>query len=148
MASPERAPEHLLCLSYQGSCSVGISLDHRSTKTGAPDDERSLTVRRLAELTQQVLREGTSVEEAAALMGKEFHLPGTIASEYRHLGKSGRAVLSACFPRKRRQMFGFPEGYQITRLMRIGVHYISITPYALPRCASMVHKSLAHINLS
>eukprot|EP00877_Chromochloris_zofingiensis_P001743 jgi/Chrzof1/1156/Cz01g42190.t1 len=62
----------------QGSCSVGISLDHRSTKTGAPDDERSLTVRRLAELTQQVLREGTSVEEAAALMGKEFHLPGHI----------------------------------------------------------------------
>lgn len=41
-------------LARQGSCSVGVSLDHRSTKTGAPDDERSLTIRRLAELYQEV----------------------------------------------------------------------------------------------
>jgi hypothetical protein len=45
---------HVFACVLQGSCSVGISLDHRSTKTGAPDDERSLTVRRLAELYQEV----------------------------------------------------------------------------------------------
>jgi 3,4-dihydroxy 2-butanone 4-phosphate synthase len=55
---------------------VGISLDHRSTKTGAPDVERSLTCRRLAELYAEVQQAGRSVREAGEALGAEFHAPG------------------------------------------------------------------------
>lgn len=60
----------------QGKCSVGLSLDHRSTHTGAPDDERSLTVRRLAELYVETAEE--EVAHAASALGREFHVPGHI----------------------------------------------------------------------
>eukprot|EP00897_Mesotaenium_endlicherianum_P008570 jgi/Mesen1/7741/ME000407S06966 len=60
----------------QGSCSVGLSLDHRSTKTGAPDVERSLTCRRLAELWDEARHK--NVRDAGELLGKEFHIPGHI----------------------------------------------------------------------
>ncbi|XRB17123.1 3,4-dihydroxy-2-butanone 4-phosphate synthase [Pseudoscourfieldia marina] len=62
----------------QGSCSVGISLDHRSTKTGAPDDERSFTCRRLAALYEEVVDEGLSPAEAAERLSDEYHVPGHI----------------------------------------------------------------------
>lgn len=62
----------------QGSCSVGLSLDHRNTKTGAPDVERSFTCRRLAELFQEVKKNGTGEAEAGGLLGVEFHTPGHI----------------------------------------------------------------------
>jgi len=62
----------------QGSCSVGISLDHRSTKTGAPDNERCVTVQRLAEMAEEVLTQGIPQAAAAEMLGKEFHLPGHI----------------------------------------------------------------------
>lgn len=58
---------HVFACVLQGSCSVGISLDHRSTKTGAPDDERSLTVRKLANLYQEV--DGGGGREEGQLMG-------------------------------------------------------------------------------
>lgn len=61
----------------QGSCSVGLSLDHRTTKTGAPDVERSFTCRRLAELYQEVATE-VSQSDAAKRLGEEFHTPGHI----------------------------------------------------------------------
>ena len=64
----------------QGSCSVGLSLDHRSTHTGAPDVERSLTCRRLAELWGEISAADPplSSEEAMRRLGKEFHTPGHI----------------------------------------------------------------------
>ncbi|GJP55942.1 hypothetical protein CLOM_g14953 [Closterium sp. NIES-68] len=77
----------------QGSCSVGLSLDHRSTHTGAPDSERSLTCRRLALLWEEIRgeRAESSVEagkaegegeaereDAMRRLGKEFHTPGHI----------------------------------------------------------------------
>ncbi|KAG0587456.1 hypothetical protein KC19_2G165300 [Ceratodon purpureus] len=62
----------------QGSCSVGLSLDHRNTKTGAPDVERSFTCRRLAELFEEVRDNGTELARAAELLGAEFHTPGHI----------------------------------------------------------------------
>ncbi|XP_024375117.1 uncharacterized protein [Physcomitrium patens] len=62
----------------QGSCSVGVSLDHRTTKTGAPDVERSYTCRRLAELFQEVKEMETSVDASQRRFGEEFHTPGHI----------------------------------------------------------------------
>ncbi|CAI6007177.1 unnamed protein product [Closterium sp. NIES-64] len=77
----------------QGSCSVGLSLDHRSTHTGAPDSERSLTCRRLALLWEEIRAERANSsgeagkseaegqaeqEDAMRRLGKEFHTPGHI----------------------------------------------------------------------
>jgi len=62
----------------QGTCSVGLSLDHRSTHTGAPDDERSFTCRRLAEMVKVALEQPHEVQTNAEALGKEFHIPGHI----------------------------------------------------------------------
>jgi 3,4-dihydroxy 2-butanone 4-phosphate synthase len=63
----------------QGSCSVGLSLDHRSTHTGAPDNERSLTCRRLAEMARDALEVSPDdVERNGAAFGGEFHVPGHV----------------------------------------------------------------------
>ncbi|KAF8056215.1 ribB [Scenedesmus sp. PABB004] len=62
----------------QGGCSVGVSLDHRSTKTGAPDDERSVTVRRLAALYDEAAAAQLDPAVAGERLGAEFHLPGHI----------------------------------------------------------------------
>lgn len=62
----------------QYSCSVSVSLDHRSTATGAPDVERSLTCRRLAELYQECQKKGLAPDEACAELGREFHTPGHV----------------------------------------------------------------------
>ncbi|EFJ21157.1 hypothetical protein SELMODRAFT_176418 [Selaginella moellendorffii] len=59
----------------QGSCSVGISLDHRSLKTGASDVERSYTCRRLAGLWGEHSCASNGNGEA---FGREFHAPGHI----------------------------------------------------------------------
>jgi 3,4-dihydroxy 2-butanone 4-phosphate synthase len=61
----------------QGTCSVGISLDHRSTKTGAPDAERSWTCKRFSQLAADALNK-EKTEEAKAAFGSEFHVPGHI----------------------------------------------------------------------
>jgi 3,4-dihydroxy 2-butanone 4-phosphate synthase len=61
----------------QGACSVGISLDHRSTKTGAPDAERSWTCKRFSQLAAEVLKK-EKTEAAKAAFGREFHVPGHI----------------------------------------------------------------------
>eukprot|EP00271_Cylindrocystis_brebissonii_P010437 TRINITY_DN26624_c0_g1_i1.p1 TRINITY_DN26624_c0_g1~~TRINITY_DN26624_c0_g1_i1.p1 ORF type:complete len:292 (-),score=38.61 TRINITY_DN26624_c0_g1_i1:489-1247(-) len=64
----------------QGSCSVGISLDLRTSHTGAPDDERSATCRTLAKLYEEVKSQvpplGTTA--AAERLGAVFHTPGHI----------------------------------------------------------------------
>eukprot|EP00951_Prasinocladus_malaysianus_P006770 scaffold48207_cov49-Prasinocladus_malaysianus.AAC.2 len=71
----------------QGSCSVGLSLDHRATHTGAPDNERSYTCRRLAELAQEALDAGPGmVASNAAALGEEFHVPGHIFMCTEHSG--------------------------------------------------------------
>lgn len=72
----------------QGSCSVGVSLDHRSTHTGAPDLERSFTCRRLAELSRELNAAAAAASivgttkngqvSAARRLGEEFHSPGHI----------------------------------------------------------------------
>jgi len=62
----------------QGDCSVSLSFDHRSTKTGAPDVERSFTVRRFAELSEDVTSRTVSVPQAGRALGAEFHSPGHI----------------------------------------------------------------------
>jgi 3,4-dihydroxy-2-butanone 4-phosphate synthase len=63
----------------QYSCSVSVSLDHRSTATGALDVERSLTCRRLAELYQEFQEKGLALDEACAELGREFHTPGHVS---------------------------------------------------------------------
>ena len=80
----------------QGACSVGLSFDHRSTKTGAPDSERSVTCRRFAELFEEVkadknlsgLRDEGRTEEvrttAMERFGAEFHTPGHIFTCLEH----------------------------------------------------------------
>lgn len=68
----------------QGSCSVGVSIDHRSTHTGAPDVERSLTCRHLAKVWQEVRADAPAADAeggkaaAARRLGEEFHSPGHI----------------------------------------------------------------------
>lgn len=63
----------------QGACSVGLSIDHRSTKTGAPDDERALTCRRFAELAKIHAGSGSGDKRGAReALAAEFHTPGHI----------------------------------------------------------------------
>ncbi|CAG9463737.1 unnamed protein product [Pedinophyceae sp. YPF-701] len=62
----------------QGDCSVGISFDHRTTKTGAPDDQRSYTISRFSQLAAEVAESGASVADAARQLGEEFHSPGHV----------------------------------------------------------------------
>eukprot|EP00850_Spirogloea_muscicola_P020616 SM000222S06957 [mRNA] locus=s222:24773:25634:+ [translate_table: standard] len=63
----------------QGSCSVSLSLDHRSTHTGAPDAERALTCRRLAQLYLDHASPQPAPSPAAMdALGAEFHTPGHI----------------------------------------------------------------------
>jgi 3,4-dihydroxy-2-butanone 4-phosphate synthase len=57
---------------------VSVSLDHRSTATGAPDVERSLTCRRLAELYQECQKKGLAPDKACSELGREFHTPGHV----------------------------------------------------------------------
>ncbi|CAM6024455.1 unnamed protein product [Sphagnum balticum] len=64
----------------QGSCSMGILLDHKSLKTGAPDVERSFTCRWLVKLCQKVVKLENEInrEEEPRIFGEEFHTPSHI----------------------------------------------------------------------
>eukprot|EP00958_Prasinococcus_capsulatus_P007172 scaffold666_cov332-Prasinococcus_capsulatus_cf.AAC.1 len=79
----------------QGTCSVSLSFDHRSTHTGASDEEIAVTCSKLAALYERcryrvrngcrtkmtggcLLAEGLGEEESIELLGAEFHTPGHI----------------------------------------------------------------------
>ena len=65
-------------LQYDARSAFTLSINHRDTFTGITDRDRSLTTRRFAQLTHQVLAEGTGQSEAIAMLGKEFRTPGHI----------------------------------------------------------------------
>ena len=65
-------------LQYDARSAFTLSINHRDTFTGITDRDRALTTRRFAELTQQVLTEGTDQAQAIAALGKEFRTPGHI----------------------------------------------------------------------
>ena len=65
-------------LQYDARSAFTLSINHRETFTGITDRDRALTTRRFAELTQQVLSEGTDQAQAIAALGKEFRTPGHI----------------------------------------------------------------------
>ncbi len=61
---------------YDNKSSFSVSLNHRGTFTGVTDRDRSLTIRRFAELTKEI--EGLSNNEALKLLGREFRSPGHV----------------------------------------------------------------------
>ncbi|MEE3089964.1 MAG: 3,4-dihydroxy-2-butanone-4-phosphate synthase, partial [Candidatus Thermoplasmatota archaeon] len=65
-------------LQYDARSAFTLSINHRETFTGITDRDRALTTRRFAELTKQVLSEGTDRAQAIAALGKEFRTPGHI----------------------------------------------------------------------
>ena len=65
-------------LRYDSRSAFTLSLNHRETYTGITDKDRSLTTRRFAELTNQVLENNIDDKEAKRLLGQEFRTPGHI----------------------------------------------------------------------
>ena len=65
-------------LRYDSRSAFTLSLNHRETYTGITDKDRSLTTRRFAELTNQVLVNNIDDKEAKRLLGQEFRTPGHI----------------------------------------------------------------------
>ena len=65
-------------LRYDARSAFTLSLNHRNTYTGITDLDRSLTTRRFAELTQELMQSGTDGIEAQVAIGKEFRTPGHI----------------------------------------------------------------------
>jgi 3,4-dihydroxy 2-butanone 4-phosphate synthase len=61
----------------QGTCSAGISLDHRSTKADTPDTERSWTCKRFVQLAAEALKKEKIIDAKAAFK-TEYHVPGHI----------------------------------------------------------------------
>lgn len=61
---------------YDTKSSFSITLNHRDTFTGITDIDRSLTMKRFAELVKKT--ENLSSKEAVKLLGKEFRSPGHI----------------------------------------------------------------------
>lgn len=70
----------------QGKCSVGPSFDYRGTKTGATDEEIAITMRKFAELYQQVVASSSTdlnedkIKQNQMELGKQFHTPGHVFS--------------------------------------------------------------------
>eukprot|EP00747_Dinoflagellata_sp_TGD_P088836 gnl/TRDRNA2_/TRDRNA2_164135_c0_seq1.p1 gnl/TRDRNA2_/TRDRNA2_164135_c0~~gnl/TRDRNA2_/TRDRNA2_164135_c0_seq1.p1 ORF type:complete len:372 (+),score=58.53 gnl/TRDRNA2_/TRDRNA2_164135_c0_seq1:31-1146(+) len=70
----------------QGQCSVGPSFDFRDTKTGATDEEIAITMRKFAELYQEVAHATGSdlsaqqIKQNQVKLGTQFHTPGHIFS--------------------------------------------------------------------
>jgi len=62
----------------QGSCSVSLSFDHRSTHTGASDHEIAVTCSEFARLYQRCRQENLQEEQSIEQLGLAFHTPGHI----------------------------------------------------------------------
>ena len=65
-------------LRYDARSAFTLSLNHRETYTGITDVDRSLTTRRFAELTQELIKAGVDGIDAQVALGKEFRTPGHI----------------------------------------------------------------------
>ena len=63
-------------LPYDTKSAFGITINHRRTFTGIPDNDRALTISELAKLGQRV--EGMTQDEAKEALGKEFRAPGHV----------------------------------------------------------------------
>lgn len=60
-------------LKYDSHSSFSLWVNHRDTRTGIPDDERALTIRKIGDITEKCLSgNGTS-------FGNEFRTPGHVA---------------------------------------------------------------------
>lgn len=70
----------------QGKCSVGPSFDFRGTKTGATDEEIAITMRKFAQLYQEIVESSHSdlnaeqIQRNQMQLGMHFHTPGHIFS--------------------------------------------------------------------
>ncbi|AKB78781.1 3,4-dihydroxy-2-butanone 4-phosphate synthase [Methanosarcina horonobensis HB-1 = JCM 15518] len=60
-------------LKYDSHSSFSLWVNHRNTRTGIPDDERALTIRKIGEITEKSLS-GNRVR-----FGDEFRTPGHVA---------------------------------------------------------------------
>jgi len=61
---------------YDTKSSFSLYINHRQTFTGVTDNDRSLTMRRFAELSEEV--ENLDDDSALTLFGKEFRSPGHV----------------------------------------------------------------------
>ena len=116
----------------QGRCSVSLSLDHRSTKTGAPDDERAYTCSRLAQVAAEVAANGDSVAEAAAKLGAEFHTPGHIFMCIEHqdglAARRGHSELGAALARASGGTSAIAVGCVMLANQNDTTHHSALTP--------------------
>ena len=60
-------------LQYDAHSSFSLWVNHRKTRTGIPDNERALTIRKIGEIAEKALS-GTKVS-----LGEEFRAPGHVA---------------------------------------------------------------------
>lgn len=65
-------------LQYDTRSAFTLSLNHRDTYTGITDSDRTLTTRRFAELSEELLTSAASEDEARRRLGAEFRTPGHI----------------------------------------------------------------------
>ena len=80
--SVEKYPvlSHLITndLQYDNRSAFTLSLNHRDTFTGITDQDRALTTKRFAELSEELIMLGKNTDEAIKLLGEEFRTPGHI----------------------------------------------------------------------
>jgi len=60
-------------LKYDSHSSFSLWVNHRDTRTGIPDNERALTIRKIGEITEK------SLSDNKARFGDEFRTPGHVA---------------------------------------------------------------------
>ena len=63
-------------LPYDTKSAFGITLNHRHTFTGIPDNDRALTISEFAKLGQRI--KDMTAEEAKKALGKDFRSPGHV----------------------------------------------------------------------
>jgi len=63
-------------LPYDTKSAFGITINHRQTFTGIPDDDRALTISEFAKFGQRA--EEMTVEDAKEALGKDFRSPGHV----------------------------------------------------------------------
>ncbi len=84
---PTLAPLRRVALRYDARSSFGLTVNHRATFTGVPDNDRALTIRALGELARQAPR--LSDGQLKARFVEEFAAPGHVPLLYAAPGLVG-----------------------------------------------------------
>ena len=72
--------DHLVTndLQYDNRSAFTLSLNHRNTFTGITDNDRALTTQRFVELSEEMIAQNKSTDDAMRALGNEFRTPGHI----------------------------------------------------------------------